>query len=42
MVEVGSHCWQDKGSEDLIYARYEYFATNRNYSTIIVSGHYLK
>jgi hypothetical protein len=31
-VEVGGHCWQDKGSEDLINARYEYYATKRNHA----------
>jgi hypothetical protein len=33
-VEVGGHCWQDKGSEDFINARYEYYATNRNHATL--------
>jgi hypothetical protein len=26
-VEMGGHYWQDKGSKDLIGARYEYYAT---------------
>lgn len=33
-VEVGGHCWQDKGSEDLINARYEYYAKKRNHATV--------
>jgi hypothetical protein len=33
-VEMGGHCWQDQGSEDLINARYEYYATKRNHATL--------
>ena len=31
---MGGHCWQDKGSEDFINARYEYYATKRNNATV--------
>ncbi|MBS3965278.1 MAG: hypothetical protein KGZ80_12465 [Methylomonas sp.] len=33
-VEAGGHCWQDQGSENLIDARHEYYATHRNHATL--------
>jgi hypothetical protein len=33
-VEVGGHCWQDRGSKDYICARHEYYATQGNNATL--------
>lgn len=31
---MGGHCWQDGGSKGYIYARYEYYATKLNHTTV--------